>query len=261
MKKSLIILFLFLSYGCLHSQRGMVSRLESYRSTVRNLENKDRFINNLNNQSHSTNTLIKNNSSKVLSSPFLFDEWYDGALILPDSTVIKEDIQFKFDAQRNEIWIKLNSGLVRILDNRELHALILKRKNQEHVVLRKYKLSDKHSNSHFSIALYDSENLHLIKDVKKMFLLADEVEKGVATTGSPYDRYETITNYYVKISSSTPQKIKYNRTSLIDALRLPRDKRLKLELFAKDKEIHKKPTEQELILLLSYAEKLLLENE
>jgi hypothetical protein len=256
MKKSIIIFSCFLFYSYSNAQRGMASRVESYRSTVRNLENKDRFINNLNNQGHPTNTSTRYNTSKTLSSPFLFDEWNDGILILPDSTIIKEDIQFKFNAQRNEIWIKLNSGLIRILDNRELHALILKRTNQEPVVLRKYKLSDRHSNSHFSIALYEGKEIHLIKDVKRMFLLADEVEKGVATIGSPYDRYENITKYYLKIGSTVPQKIKYSRSAIISALKLPKDLRLKLENFAKNKNIQKKPTERELILLLDYAEKI-----
>jgi hypothetical protein len=260
MKKCFILIAILLSYTVTKAQRGFGnSRLESYRSTVRNLENENRFMNKINAHNNIPNQNYVSDFSKLNSSPFLYDEWLSGALILPDSTIIKENIKFKFNANTNEVWIKLDNGLIRILDNRELHALFLLNQKNETISLHKLKLTEKHSSSYFSQDIYYGKKFQLIKDIKKEFRYADDVEKGVATIGTPYDRYEPKDHYYIKKENLPPLKIKGKRNDLIKALNLPLEIKLKLERFAKEKDIHNKPSEQELILLLGYAEKLLSE--
>jgi hypothetical protein len=127
----------------------------------------------------------------------------------------------------------------------------------ETISLHKLKLTEKHSSSYFSQDIYYGKNFQLIKDVKKEFRYADEVEKGVASIGTPYDRYESKFHYYLKKENQPPVKIKNKRSHIIKALNLPFEVKLKLERFAKEKEIPKNLTEQESILMLEYAEKLL----
>ena len=167
MKKYVLLALVIPICIVVKAQRGFVTKVDAFRSSVRNIESRNRFISNISSQGKRVDNQVSSSNNLMKTTPFLFDDWLDGALILPDSTIIKENIQFKFDAQRNEVWIRLASGPIRILDNRELYALILKHSKKESTVLKKVKLTDSHSSSHFSVLLYESNHIQFFKDVKK----------------------------------------------------------------------------------------------
>ena len=60
----------------------------------------------------------------VKGTPFLYDSWGIGKLMLTDSSVVKNEYSLRFNAYTNEIHIKIGE-IERVLSNRELLSIEL----------------------------------------------------------------------------------------------------------------------------------------
>ena len=103
----------------------------------------------------------------VKGSPFLFDNWLSGKLMLSDSLELNDQSQYKFDAYNNEVWIKLMSGKERILYSNELLALEINKPNGTKAILKKSKLPESNDRNYFTLVIYEGQKVRLVKDVKK----------------------------------------------------------------------------------------------
>lgn len=202
-------------------------------------------------------TSFDNRYEGVKGSPFIFEEWLPGQLLLNDSAVVANQIVYKFDAFKNEIWIKMVTGQERILYNNELLAFELYKPDGKKVKFKKVKLPDSENRHHFSVSVFEGQNTSLIKDVKKVFKKANLEDKGIVTLGNAYDWFEEVNNFYIKKLNAVPVKVSLKKNSIIDALKLSKPATQSVENFCKNHDIKGKMTEEEAVKMMVYVDTLL----
>lgn len=194
----------------------------------------------------------------VQGTPYLFENWTEGRLVLSDSAVVKEVHLFKFDLTENEVRIKLGEQ-ERILSNRELQTLELKIPNdasQKSVVLKKIKLPDSDNRHLFGIYLFEGKNISFYKHIKKVFKKSNLEDKGIVTLGNPYDTFEETTTLYLRKNNALPEKAALKKNDIIFHSKLSKPNMSAVNNFCKEHEISGKLTEKEAISLLTYIDSL-----
>ncbi len=200
-------------------------------------------------------TGFDNRYEGVQGSPFLFEDWLEGILVLSDSAVVNDKIKYKFELLNNTIWIKLATGEERILFNRDLLELVLKAQNNNSYLIKKVKLTDKTDKNHFSIFLFENEHFTLIKDVKKVFRKANLEDKGIVTVGKAYDWFEEVAKYYIKTGNkSNFEEINLKKSDFISLA--PKSHEKMIEQFCKTHDIHGKLADAEAVKLITYLSEL-----
>lgn len=200
-------------------------------------------------------TGFDNRYEGVQGSPFLIEDWLEGTLTLYDSAVVKDKIKYKFELINNTIWIKLGTGEERIIFSRELLSLELTDKNNKHYLIKKVKLPDIKDKNHFSIVLFENDNIALVKDIKKVFRKANLEDKGIVTVGKAYDWFEDVAKYYIKTANKSYfEEINLKKSNLISLA--PKSHEKMIEKYCKDNDIHGKLDDAEAVKLVKYISDL-----
>lgn len=200
-------------------------------------------------------TGFDNRYEGVQGSPFMFEDWLEGTLTLNDSAVVRDKMKYKFELINNTIWLKLGTGEERILYNRELLALELTAQNGTRHLIKKVKLLDIIDNNHFSIVLFESDNITLVKDVRKVFRKANLEDKGIVTVGKAYDWFEDIVKYYVKTGNKSYfEEINLKKSNLISLA--PKSHEKMIDQYCKTNDIRGKLSDEEAVKLVKYISDL-----
>ena len=248
MKKFFILLF-SLSIVSISSAQIVV---QSADNAIMNSFTKSEEIRRALNTSNSRSaTGFDNRYEGVQGSPFLIEDWLEGTLTLHDSAVVNDKIKYKFELINNTIWIKLATGEERIIFSRELLSLEMTDKNNKHYLIKQVKLPDIKDKNHFSIFLFENENMTFVKDVKKVFRKANLEDKGIVTVGKAYDWFEDIAKYYVKTANKSYfVEINLKKSDLISLA--PKSHEKMIDQYCKTNNIRGKLDEAEAVKLLNY---------
>lgn len=179
-------------------------------------------------------------------SPFLEDSWLPGTLTLFDSSQAGGDsVKFKFDSYFNEIWVLKNNLDSVILYSTYIRSLKMNAPNGRQWLFKKYAVDNSSSPVKFYQPIFEGRNYTLIKDEHRLLVKANFVERGVYSTGLPYDRFEgTATDYYLQQAPDQPfVKVALKKKALLEFL--PASKSKALEGFCKKEKIGKNISEAE----------------
>jgi hypothetical protein len=199
----------------------------------------------------------KKDDVELRGTPFYKEEWEHGSVVLFDSSFTDDPkLKFKLDLETYEIWILANKEEKILTDSRiigldlDIGIKILK--------FRRMKIPDlKKEEIPFVKVLFEGTQLKLYKYIKKEFLEANAVNKGIVVTGRDYDSYETIIDYYTINERQQVRKIGLKRSELYKAQpTLIEKNREAIKKFCDDNDISSALTERELIQLVTYLETL-----
>jgi hypothetical protein len=252
MKKKLLITAFFLSTSALIFAQVTSSNQTVGKLSFAKVEELNRAFTNQN------ATGFDNRYEGVQGSPYLYEKWTEGRLILGDSAVVKETHLFKFDLIENEIRIKI-AQQERILLNREILSLELKVPSEttgKSIILKKIKLPDSENRHVFGIYLFEGKQFSLYKHTKKVFKKANLEDKGIVTLGNAYDSFEETNTVYLRKNNSSPEKTALKKNDIIFHSKLSKPNTTAVNNFCKEHEISGKLTEEEAILLLTYIDSL-----
>jgi hypothetical protein len=187
-------------------------------------------------------------------SPFLFDEWVPGTLILSDLSRTNDSFLFKFDTYHKEVWARKIGGDSVIPYADYIRQIDLRHPDGRTWVFKKYSLEPSGA-VQFYQPVYEGTKFTLVKEERKILVKANFVERGVYTTGLPYDRYEGLaTEYFIQTQKDQPfKKISLKKNALTDLV--PARHAEEVEAFCKKEKIHKTLTEQEAAKLLGFLDR------
>lgn len=202
-------------------------------------------------------TEFDNRYEGVKGTPFIYDDWSEGSLLLNDSAKVTSPMLYKFDVVNNELWVKMKNAPERILFSKEILSFDLLRPTGQVTKFKKVKLPESLERHHFAVSVFEGSKISLIRDVKKIFRKSNLQDRGIVTTGNAYDWFDEVSNYYVKKSEREYDKVILKKSDLIDALKLSRPATESVEKFCKSNDIKGKLTEEQAVKMLNYVETLL----
>ncbi len=196
-------------------------------------------------------TGFDNRYEGVKGSPYLFEDWLEGALTLNDSAVVRDKMKYKFELVNNTIWLKLNTGEERILYNKELMALDLTARDGTKLTIKKVNLPDITEKNHFAIFLFENDKFTLVKNVKKVFKKANLEDKGIVTVGNAFDSFAEEVKYYLKAGGKTYfEEINLKKSRLMALM--PKSHEKMIEEFCKKQDIGGKLKDAEAVKMLAF---------
>jgi hypothetical protein len=199
----------------------------------------------------------KKSDIELRGTPFYKEEWESGSVMLSDSLFTQDNsLKFKLNLEDNEIWVLSNKEEKVLTDKRimgldlDIGIKILK--------FRKVKIPDvKNDPFRFVKVLYEGTNLKLYKHIKKEFLEANAIDKGLVVTGRDYDSYETVIDYYTVNERQLTRKIALKRGDLFKANpTLVEKNRETIKSFCEEHEISSTLEEKELVQLIIFLDTL-----
>jgi hypothetical protein len=199
----------------------------------------------------------KKEDVELRGTPFYKDEWESGSVVLFDSSFTEDPkLKFKLDLETYEIWILSNKEEKILTDSRiigldlDIGIKILK--------FRRMKIPDlKKEEIPFVKVLFEGTQLKLYKYIKKEFLEANAVDKGIVVTGRDYDSYETVIDYYAINERQQVRKVGLKRGDLYKAYpTLVEKNREAIKKFCDENDISSSLNEKELVQLVTYLETL-----
>lgn len=236
MKNKIIITLLFLKLSIAFSQQnnnyGNVANQQGVREEIQNVITKG------NNFRHAYG--FNNTYKGVVGSPFYYDTWSIGKMVIKNAkdTIFSQDVKLRFDALNNELWIlKMRDSLIaysKDINYFELHHGF----QVEKFVKINENLDDSDKNRFYKL-VFKSEKISFYQDIKKIIKPANFVDKGMYSTGDPYDKiiekyqYFIITNHNksAPIKNTTKDFIKvFSPKNKMDAVNYFKKKKLKGQL-------------------------------
>ncbi len=199
----------------------------------------------------------KSENTELRGSPFIFDTYEKGIIIVSDSLQSESDFTFKVNAEDNEIWTsQKNKGEI-ILTDKRITGLDLIVAGDTHV-FRKALLPDVKKNPlRFVEVLFKGTHFTLIKSTDKIFEAANYEDKGLTSVGRNYDNYTTVTTYYILNQKKVFKKIALRKGDIYKGnLALVEKNRDAINKFCKDNQIANPLEEADAIELLEYLDKL-----
>jgi hypothetical protein len=189
-------------------------------------------------------------------SPFIFDTYEKGVVIVSDSVKLESGFTFKINAEDNEIWILQNKEEL-VLTDKQITGLDLTRL-KDTLSFRKILLPDVKKNpSRFVEVLFEGKNYALVKNTEKIFEPANYEDKGVAIVGRNYDSYTTVTSYYILNHKKQYKKVGLKKGDLYKVNpALVEKNRDAITKFCKDNQIANPLEEADAIELMEYLDKL-----
>jgi len=189
----------------------------------------------------------------IQGDPFYDNRWSSGVVCLvKDSAIVNQSqTKFKFDSYTNELWI-LQGRDSMIAYSRDIHWFMLDNEAKQ-VTFLKFPQQSNGSPHKFFRVLYNGHMVKLAQEVKKELRRADFIDKGMYSSGSPFDRFEEKSVYVLAVGKDLFRKTKLTLNDLTDGMTVPLRKKVKL--YAKEQKIKGKLSEEEAIRLLMYADK------
>ena len=188
--------------------------------------------------------------------PFLFDTWDVGASQLRDSSVMTVDAGFKLNVEDHEIWTKGKENREYVLTDERIVALQLTRADGKHVFKRIQSPLDK--SLFWGEIKFDGARYVLIKQVKKKFLEANYIDKGIAVSGRNYESFDTSEFWFILTKNKSKMlPIKLKRRDFTRIAGLTDDADLKaFRDFCSTKDIGSDLEEDDAVEVLEYLDKL-----
>lgn len=198
----------------------------------------------------------KSDNIEQRGSPFIFDAYEKGIVIVSDSIKLNNDFMFKINAEDNEIWI-LQDKKELVLTDKQITGLDLTRLTGT-LSFRKILLPDVKKNpSRFVEVLFEGKNYALIKNTDKIFEPANYEDKGLAIIGRNYNSYTTVTSYYILNHKKQYKKVALKKGDLYKVNPVLVEKnRDAINKFCKDNQIANPLEEADAIQLMEYLDKL-----
>ena len=200
----------------------------------------------------------KREDIELRGTPFVFDEWLKGSVVVFDSLFSENNNLFKLNVSEHEIWIQAAKGEPLILTDARIVGLDLN-KGDSVLHFRKMPIqtSDKKTTIKFAQVLYKGNRFALCKYVNKEFIAADGVEKGLVTVGRFYDSYQTTTTYYTIDDKRNFRKVQLKRNDLYKLdFPLVEKNRDAVNQFCKENDISNPLDEQDAIDLTRFLDNL-----
>ena len=220
----------------------------------------DRAINNnisdkdWNNVLYGGQPLVTHNVKKVRGTPFVYDTYLKGTVILNDSLRSPEN-HFKLDAYKNEIWLKKEDGTEIILTHPRVVGLTLQKEGVIHNY-RRLVLPSATDRVRKFVELFYAGTITLVKEYQKKFSSADDSSTKVLN-GEDEDVFETKEIYYLVDESGSLRRLRLKLDDLYDLFpSLVKKYKSELDAFGKGKSISKNLTETEVISLLNFISEL-----
>ncbi|MBL7815543.1 MAG: hypothetical protein JNL70_11045 [Saprospiraceae bacterium] len=202
-------------------------------------------------------TTTRNPEVELRGHPFSMDDWRLGSIILKDSSQSEDKtLRFKLNVEDSEIWVQVPDKPEHILTDNRIVGLILNVKDT-FVEYRKFVLPESPTTPRFAQIIYSGKNFTLVKYIKKTFIKADYVDKGLAVVGRKYDSYEAEESYLVIGTDTKTSKIKLSKGDILKATAsVSRAKREEILTFCKENDISNPLDEADAALMMSYIDKL-----
>jgi hypothetical protein len=199
----------------------------------------------------------KSSDVELRGTPFVYDTYEKGVVIVSDSLHSQTDFKLKLNAEDNEIWILNEKKEELVLTDKRITGLDLIVANDTHS-FRKVILPDVKTNpNRFVEVLYGGTNFTLIKHTEKLFEAANAVDKGVAVIGRNYDSYITTISYYILTSKKVFKKIGLKKNDIYKAdLALVEKNRDAINAFCKEQKISNPLEEEDAVDLVEFIDKL-----
>jgi hypothetical protein len=190
----------------------------------------------------------------VKGSPFLFESWAKGRLVLADSVRFNAaNYQYKFNVIDNELWVMDTTHFVMAMYNHAIKSLeIQDPANGQLVVFKKYRAIQPDDPGRFYVSLYHGKQFAFAKDLNKKFKTADLVDRGIVSTGEASDRFEEENRFYLGLPDGHFVPLNLKKKDLIELL--PSEKKEKATLFCKEHGYRGKMKAAEIIALLQWLE-------
>jgi hypothetical protein len=202
-------------------------------------------------------TTKKSSDVELRGTPFVYDTYEKGIVIVSDSLHSQTEFKLKLNAEDNEIWIMNDKNEELVLTDKRITGLDLIVANDTHS-FRKVVLPDvKIKPNRFVEVLYGGTNFTLIKHTEKLFEAANAVDKGVAVIGRNYDAYLTTVSYYILTAKKVFKKIALKKNDIYKAdLALVEKNRDAINAFCKEQKISNPLEEEDAIDLVEFIDKL-----
>ena len=190
----------------------------------------------------------------VQGSSLIFEKYLPGKVIVNDSFTTSEIVMMNIDVISDEVRFKTPNKPERALNNSKFLGVKMTDENGKIYVFKRFKVYEKAFGNTLVQIILESDKLTLVKSIQKQFHRADYEDKGVITTGKPYDYFETITTYYVKKENHLFKKIRLLKNEIIGLA--PPEKFQDLEKLCRDHHIGTKLDENEAAALIKTIESL-----
>ncbi len=199
----------------------------------------------------------KNPDVELRGHPFATDEWYDGTVMLKDSSGLDDpSSKFKLNVENSEIWVLLSDKSEYVLTDNRIVGLKLYKLDKV-ITYRKYQLPESPTVLQFAQVIYDDAHYSLVKYVKKKFVPADYVDKGVAVIGKKYDSFDEQKAYYIIAPDKKATKISLSKGDILKATAaVSRPKREEILEYCKENDIRNPINEEDAALMLAFINKL-----
>ena len=190
----------------------------------------------------------------VQGSSLIFDKYLPGKVIVNDSTITSESVLMNIDAIADEVRFKTPNKPERALNNSKFLGVQMTDENGKSYIFKRFRVYEKAFGNALVQIISETNELTFVKLIQKQFRRADYENRGVTSTGKPYDSFFTTTNYYVKKENHLFKKIRLLKNEIIGLA--PPEKFQDLEKLCRDHHIGTKLDENEAAALIKTIESL-----
>ncbi len=252
MKIIMIICLFFIKFSIVIAQQntnyGQLANQQGVREEIQNVITKG------NNFRHAYG--FNNTYKGVVGSPFYYNNWCSGKMVLNNikDTIFTPDVKFRFDALNNELWIlKTRDSLIAF--SKDINYFELHNKfDIEKFVKIEESMIDADKNRFYKL-VFKNEKIRFYQDTKKVLKPANFIDKGMYSTGDPYDSIIEKYQYLIAINYDPITPIKNTTKDLIKAFS-PKYKMNAVNYF-KEKKLKGQLSEQEIHMFLEHMTSLL----
>lgn len=184
----------------------------------------------------------------IKGSPFIFEDWQDGAVLQNDSILYK-GLSLKYDAYKDELlYLNTRNNTPMVMDKNDITSFTLAGSDiSSSKVFVKIPYDGKKV---FMQLIYEGKKIDFLKQYVKMLREADY--QGAYNADRPYDEFVEGDSYFLRLKSGEMEKIKLNRNNIIKSFP---DKQQELKSYAKKNDM-KLNNEQDVIKLIKYYKTL-----
>jgi hypothetical protein len=199
----------------------------------------------------------RQDETEVRGTPFLYESYHPGSLIISDSFLVDDDFKFKLNLEDNEIWIDRGKDQELVLIDKRITGLHLTVDQKMHTFTLHVLPGDKKGSLKYVEVLFQGPHYTLIKNTVKKFEPANAVNKGVAIIGKSYDSYLTTEEFYIRFGQSPFKRISLKRAEIYRAnLQLINTNRDSINAFCIQHHFTSLLSEADAIKLVSFLDSL-----
>ncbi|PCI11747.1 MAG: hypothetical protein COB73_01265 [Flavobacteriaceae bacterium] len=185
-------------------------------------------------------------------TPYLYDEWKEGYLVINDS-VISPQKKIQIDLEKGELIVGIGEGRGTIIDDKAITGFAITKDNSinKHLYARlePMQFEDSDRTSHFyEVVSNFQKSDYLIKEEQK-YLYDPNKSRGYQTENSFPMEWKKRTYYYIKNSSDKYVKTKLNKKAILKVLA---DKSREMKSYVGSRKINFKKEEDVVKVLVYY---------